>query len=205
MPPLVQPVSASLVPASRPTRSGSGAPVFTSDLRDQQFGCEHTEPLRRVTGLPGLGLLCPDGHIVALTAAVAAAEAQLVRSTHRRLDRLLGRRRVRAVGYAFGVVQRGGCRRGAFVWVTDRRFGHLLGMGPVRATGISWGVVHQSVCRPLPLVWDRYRRFGDVLGVERVRPDGRSRRVHSGVRRRTTRMRATNRRNHCMLGTKRGR
>ncbi len=38
-------------------RSGSGAPVFTSDLRDQQFGCEHTGPLRHVTGFPGLRLL----------------------------------------------------------------------------------------------------------------------------------------------------
>ena len=55
---VVQPVSASHVPASRPpTRSGHGAPVFTSDLRDQQFGCEHTGPLRHVTGFPGLGLL----------------------------------------------------------------------------------------------------------------------------------------------------
>ena len=38
-------------------RQGHGAPVFTSDLRDQQFGCEHTGPLRHVTGFPGLGLL----------------------------------------------------------------------------------------------------------------------------------------------------
>ena len=38
-------------------RSGHGAPVFTSDLRDQPFGCEHTGPLRHVTGFPGLGLL----------------------------------------------------------------------------------------------------------------------------------------------------
>ena len=35
----------------------NGAPVFTSGLRDQQFGCEHTGPLRHVTGFPGLGLL----------------------------------------------------------------------------------------------------------------------------------------------------
>ena len=58
MPLLVQPVSASHVPAARPCeRSGHGAPVFTSDLRDQQFGCEHTGPLRHVTGFPGLVLL----------------------------------------------------------------------------------------------------------------------------------------------------
>ena len=55
---VVQPVSASHVPASRPpTRSGGGAPVFTSDLRDQHVCCEHTGPLRHVTGFPGLGLL----------------------------------------------------------------------------------------------------------------------------------------------------
>ena len=38
-------------------RQGHGAPVFTSGLRDQQLGCEHTGPLRHVTGRPGLGLL----------------------------------------------------------------------------------------------------------------------------------------------------
>ena len=57
MPLVVQPVSASHVPAARPMRSGSGAPVFTSGLRDQHVCCEHTGPLRHVTGFPGLGLL----------------------------------------------------------------------------------------------------------------------------------------------------
>jgi len=58
MPLLVQPVSVSHVPATRPpTRSGHGAPAFTSGLRDQQFGCEHTGPLRHVTGFPDLGPL----------------------------------------------------------------------------------------------------------------------------------------------------
>ena len=42
-------------PAS--TRPGPSAPVFTSGLRDQQFGCEHTGPLRHVTGFPDLRLL----------------------------------------------------------------------------------------------------------------------------------------------------
>ena len=42
---------------SASTRSGHGAPVFTSGLRDQQFGCEHTGPLRHATGFPDLGLL----------------------------------------------------------------------------------------------------------------------------------------------------
>ena len=42
---------------SASTGPGSGAPVFTSDLRDQHLGCEHTGPLRHVTGLPGPGLL----------------------------------------------------------------------------------------------------------------------------------------------------
>jgi len=55
MPLLVQPVSASYVPAARPCeRSGHGAPVFTSDLRDKHFGCEHTGPLCHVTGFPGI-------------------------------------------------------------------------------------------------------------------------------------------------------
>ena len=42
-------------PASE--RSGHGAPVFTSDLRDQPVRREHTGPLRHVTGFPDLGLL----------------------------------------------------------------------------------------------------------------------------------------------------
>ena len=42
-------------PASE--RSGYGAPIFTSDLRAQQDGCEHTGPLRHATGFPGLGPL----------------------------------------------------------------------------------------------------------------------------------------------------
>ena len=42
---------------SASTGPGHGAPVFTSDLRDQHFCCEHTGPLRHVTGFPGLGLL----------------------------------------------------------------------------------------------------------------------------------------------------
>ena len=58
MPLLVQPVSASHVPAARPRRGqGHGAPVFTSGLRDQQFGYQHTGPLRHVTGFPDLGPL----------------------------------------------------------------------------------------------------------------------------------------------------
>ena len=53
MPLLVQPLSASHVPAVRPQPGrANGAPVFTSDLRDQHFGCEHTGPLRHVTGFP---------------------------------------------------------------------------------------------------------------------------------------------------------
>ena len=58
MPLVVQPVSVftrTRRPAS--TGPGDGASVFTSGLRDQQFGCEHTGPLRHVTGFPGLGLL----------------------------------------------------------------------------------------------------------------------------------------------------
>ena len=57
MPLLVQSVSASHVPAVQPLRGRATAPVFTSDLHDQEFGCEHTGPLRHVTGFSGLGLL----------------------------------------------------------------------------------------------------------------------------------------------------
>ena len=48
---------ASHVPAAQPQRGRATAPVFTSDLRDQHVCCEHTGPLRHVTGFPDLGLL----------------------------------------------------------------------------------------------------------------------------------------------------
>jgi len=58
MPLVVQPVSASHVPAARPIRSGSGAPVFASGLRDQHVWLRtHRFPFAIRPGFPDLGPL----------------------------------------------------------------------------------------------------------------------------------------------------